>query len=118
MALADLPELDLGMRRKAFRKVLDEFGERLVDGDAEIGAVGLGVERVERPQPQDMLGVDRIGIAPPRFDVGNRQPAWAGRERWAWRRTLNALTGLRPVGIRGRGGDFRVGAEPSVEPGR
>ena len=57
--------------------------------DAEIGAAGIGVERVERSQPQDMAGVDRVGVAQPGLDLGHRQlarPRGERRARRGWRR--------------------------------
>jgi hypothetical protein len=46
--------LRLGMRRQLAREAAHKLGERLVDRDAEIGAVGIGVELVERAQFEDV----------------------------------------------------------------
>ncbi len=42
-----------------------ELLQRVVDGDAAFPRSRFGIERIERPQPQDMPRIDRIGIAQP-----------------------------------------------------
>ena len=86
--------------------------KRLVDRDAEIGAAGVGVELVERPQPQDMAGIDRVGIAQPGLDLRHRQLARPRRERRA-RRGGRLRAAVRRGWSRAGGGrgDLRVGPE-------
>ena len=51
-----------------------------------IGRAGIGVDRIERPQPQHMPGIGGVGIAHPGFDLGHRQAARPGGDRRARRR--------------------------------
>src|SRR5579875_713640 len=67
--------------RQGFWKAGDEDFEGLVDDAAELGPAGIGIERIERLQLQDMTGVDRIGVAHPGFDFGHRQAARARGQR-------------------------------------
>ncbi len=100
--------------RQLARKAADEFGERVVDADAEIGAAGIGVELVQRLQLQDVAGVDRVGVAEPGLDLGDRQPARPRGERRA-RRGAAAMARIAPR--RGRrprpASPGRVQARPS-----
>src|ERR1700733_11469446 len=57
---ADQPGHRIG--RKAFGRLADEHFKYLVHGAAAIHRTDLGVERIERPQPQYMTRIDRIGI--------------------------------------------------------
>ena len=57
-----------------------------MDGDAEIGAAGVGIELVQRHEIEDVAGIDRIGVAQPRFYLGHRELAWARSERRPRRR--------------------------------
>ena len=82
-----------GILGQLARKSADEFGERRVDADAEIGAAGIGVELVERLQFEDMAGIDRVGVAEPGLDLGDRQPARPRGERRA-RRGAAAAAGI------------------------
>ena len=78
-------QLRLGIGGQSARIAADEFVERLVDRDAELGPAGIGIELVERLEPEDVAGVDRIGVAQPGLDLGDRQLARARGERRARR---------------------------------
>src|SRR5205807_632002 len=66
-------QLGLGVDRQIPWVALDEFGERIMHGDAELRPAGIGVELVERPETEDVAGIDRIGIAYPGLDLGDRK---------------------------------------------
>jgi hypothetical protein len=84
--LADPQQRALGIGGKVARMGLDEIGQRVVDRDAEIGAVWVGVERVAGLELEDVAGVDRIGVAQPGLDLRDRQPPRPRGERRARRR--------------------------------
>src|SRR5206468_10795384 len=92
---ADLQELALGVFGQYSREAADEFFERLMDGDAEIGAAGSGIELVQRFEIEDMPGIDRIGVAQPGLDLRHRKPA---RARGKWRPRCRRRQ--RPVSFR------------------
>ena len=71
----------LCLGRQFARITMDEFVERAVDRDAEIGAAGVGVELVERLELEDVAGVNRIGVAQPGLDLRHRELARARGER-------------------------------------
>ena len=54
---------------KSLRKVADGG----VNDGAALGGARLGVDRIERAQAQNVLRVDRIGIAQPILDLGHRK---------------------------------------------
>src|SRR6185437_6826366 len=78
------------------RKFLQELVQRRMDEEAAIGRAGIGIDRVERLEIEDMLCVDRVGITQPRLDLGNRKTARPGLERRPWFRWIDAP---RPTGI-------------------
>src|SRR5207237_9762761 len=83
--LPDGDQLGLGVGRQIPWVALDEFGERIMHGNAELGPAGIGVELIERPETEDVAGIDRIGIAGPGLDLGHRELARPGGKRRAGR---------------------------------
>ena len=63
----------------------DEPFQDLVQHRAAQARIGVGAQRVERAQAQDVPGVDRIGVADQRLDLGDRQLLRARRDRRARR---------------------------------
>ena len=75
--VADLQQLVVGVIRKQARVgVLELLQGRVHDG-AALRRRRIGVERIERPEPENLLGVDRVGIAYPGLDAGHGNLAWA-----------------------------------------
>ena len=66
------------------------------EGAAHTGA-GVLVDLVERLQVEHAAGVDRIGVGKPGADLGDRQGAWARRQRRAGARFGCGLHVARPV---------------------
>ncbi len=60
---------------------------------AALGRAGIGVERLERREAEHVARIDRIGIAHPGLDLGDREPARPGGDR-------RARLGRRASGIR------------------
>jgi len=56
--------------------------QNLVDDRSALGGAGDLVERLQRPQLQDVPGIDRIGIALQRLDLGHRQPRRPEGQWW------------------------------------
>ena len=81
MLAADAQQLLLGVIRHPLREAAEEGVERPVNDRAELGAAGIGVEFVQRPQPEDMAGIDRIRIAQPGLDLRHRKLSRPRRER-------------------------------------
>ena len=81
MLAADAQQLRLGVIRHPLREAAKEGVERPMNGGAELGAAGIGVEFVQSPQPEDMAGIDRIGIAQPGLDLRHRKLSRPRRER-------------------------------------
>ena len=73
MPRADLDQRPGGIGGQRGREGLGEFAERAVDHDAAVGRARRQVDGVELAQLEDMLGVDRVGIAQPALDVGDRE---------------------------------------------
>jgi hypothetical protein len=59
--------------RRLLRKGLREFADSIVNESAALGGAGFRADRIERGEPQDVLGVDRIRIAQPVLDLGDRK---------------------------------------------
>src|SRR5262249_6516473 len=53
----------------------DEALERAMNPNAAVGRARFRIDGLERPQPQDMLCVDGIGIAPPQLHVRHAHAA-------------------------------------------
>src|SRR3546814_1705581 len=53
---------------------------------AALGGAGIGIERVERPQMQNLASVKGIGIAHPGLDARDRELARSGGSRRAGQR--------------------------------
>ncbi len=62
-----------GIGRQFVGEALGEFADGGVDDGAALGGARLGIDRIERPQAQNVLGVDRIGVAQPMLDLGDRK---------------------------------------------
>ena len=83
-----LAEGVLAETRQLFQRVggegvgvgFDEGVERLVDELAALGGTRIGGDGFQGFQPQHAAGVDRVGVAHPRFDLGDGQGARAGGE--------------------------------------
>src|SRR5439155_12416094 len=87
-------------------------------GNAELGPAGIGVELVQRPEAENMTGIDRVRIADPGLDLGHRKlarPSGKRRARRDWR-ARPALFGL--VAQRRGAPDLRVRRESALEPDR
>ena len=65
-------QLQFGIFRQRIGIARDEALERQMNGAAALQRADLGIERIERAELQNMLGIDRIGIAHPGFDFGDR----------------------------------------------
>ena len=82
MLLAQRLELADGVgRQQAGRICLQEFVERIVQRRAAVGGAQLGLQRLERLQPEDAPGIEPVGIAPPLLDAGDREPRRPRLER-------------------------------------
>ena len=73
---------------------LREFAERFVDRRAAIGGRQRHVDGIERIEPQDVAGIDRVGIAQPVLDRGDRKPC---RPRLARRPVARAARSARSL---------------------
>ena len=69
-----------------------EFADGAVDHVPRSAAPGGEVDRIELAQAQDMLGVDRVGVAQPVLDLGDRK---RGRPRLARRPRRGLLAAAR-----------------------
>ena len=67
----------------AFAYCLGEVADRAVDHGAAVARAGRRVDRIERPQLEDVLRVDRVGIAQPVLDLGDASADAAARARRA-----------------------------------
>jgi hypothetical protein len=98
---ADPQQLRFGIVGQAPGERADEFVERVVDRRAELCPAGIGVQLFKRPEPENMAGVDRVGITQPGLDVSDRELSWPRRERgtrfgrreWPVFRLVNQLDG-------------------------
>ena len=70
---ADLDQRGGGIGRQRGGKGLGELAQRAVDDDAAVSRARGQVDGVELAQFENMLGIDRVGIAQPVFDLGDRQ---------------------------------------------
>ena len=59
--------------RQPLREGFDEGFQRRVDEAAAVGRGGIGVHGIERLEPEDAPGIDRVGIADPGFHLRHRQ---------------------------------------------
>ena len=102
---ADLDERRGRIGGQRGRECLGEVAQRGVNDDAAIGRAGRQIDGIELAQLEDVLGVDRIGIAQPVLDVGDRE---RGRPRGArrLRRGLFDALDLRRTIERARPGDI------------
>src|SRR5262249_46762504 len=73
--------------RKRFR----EFAQRSMNDDTAVGGARREVDGVEFAQLEDMLGVDRVGIAQPILHIGDGKPGRARGARRLWRGPLDPL---------------------------
>ena len=62
-----------GSSGSAPREGLGELAERAVDDAAAVGRARREVDGVKLAQPQDVPGIDGVGIAQPVLDVGDRE---------------------------------------------
>ena len=74
-----------GSAGRAVGKGLGELAERIVDRRAAIGRRQRHVDGIERIEPQDIFRIDRVGIAQPVLDRGDRQFQRPRRARRLWR---------------------------------
>ena len=80
MLSAHLDQRARRIGRQIAGKALAEFTQHIVDDGAAFGGAGRGVDLIERRQAQHVLGVDRVRVAQPVFDFGNREaPGRAAR---------------------------------------
>src|SRR5207237_8997337 len=103
-----------GIWRQPMRKAAEEGVEGAVDNGAELGAAGIGVEFLQRAQPEDMAGIDRIRIPQPDLDLSDRK---LSRPRRARRARLGRREGpgfLRPVGPFSRTPARNLSPEPHL----
>ena len=78
-----------------------------VDHAAALGGAGIGVDGIERDEPQNVAGIDGVGIAHQGLDLGHREAARPGIDRRARRRRRHRLDGFGPV-------ERRLPAEPAL----
>ena len=62
---AEVEQAGQGVGRQIARIGLDEALEHAVDDDPALERAGVGVERLERPEPEDAPGVEGVGVAHP-----------------------------------------------------
>ena len=116
MLAADLAQFARGMLGQSGAERLREIAERIVDRRSPVGGRQRHVDGFERRQAQDVLRIDRVGIAQPILDRGDRQLQRPCRARRPWRRLRDRRDGFRPVEFVGvvdvflAGGDSRVPA--------
>src|SRR3546814_18424877 len=65
---------------------LQELLQSRMHKGAALGGAGIGIERVERPQMQNLASVKGIGIAHPGLDARDRELARSGGSRRAGQR--------------------------------
>ena len=95
--------------RQAVGETLGEIADGGVDDGAAVGGAGRGVDRVERLQSENMLGVDGVGIAQPVLDLGDRKARRPRRARRLRRRLRRRFAVLRPI-ERARPGEISLAA--------
>ena len=69
---------------------LGEIADRAVDHGAAVARAGRRVDGIERREPEDVLGVDRVGIAQPMLDLGDAELRSARIERRPRARALGS----------------------------
>ena len=57
---ADLDQPVEGILGQRLRMLLQEALQRLVHQGAALGRAGIGVQRVERPELQNLAGIERV----------------------------------------------------------
>ena len=72
--LAELDECGERVLRRRGCKFFRIVADGVVDDGAAVARAGRGVDFVERLKAQDIAGVDRVGIAQPVLDRGDREP--------------------------------------------
>ena len=97
MLSAHLDERARRIGRQIAGKALAEFAQHIVDDSAAFGGTRRGVNLVERRQAQHVLGVDRVRVAQPVLDFGNREALGPRCARRLWRRPRLGFHVLRPV---------------------
>ena len=95
--LAERDEFAHRLGRQAFGIELGEIADGGVDDGAALGRAGRGVHHVERPQAQNVLGVDRIRIAQPMLDFGDREALRPRRPRRRGRGLRRRCDARRPI---------------------
>ena len=95
--------------RQLFGEALREFADGGVDEGAALGGAGFRADRIERGEPQDVLGVDRIRVAQPVLDLGHRKARRPCRARRFRRRLRLRRNCLGPVEL-ARPGEIIVAA--------
>ena len=98
-----------GIVGKAVGKSLRELAERIVDRRAAIGGRQRHVDGIERVELQDIFGVDRIGIAQPVLDRGDRQFQRPRRARRLWRGLRDRLDLVGAIEFIGEADIFLAG---------
>ena len=112
---ADAQQLGLGIIGHPPREAANELVERPMDDRAELGTAGIGIELVQGPQPEDMAGIDRIGIAQPGLDLRHGKLSRPRRERRTRLRWRKRPVVLRPIDQLRRLLHHLVGLERAIE---
>ena len=115
MRPSQFDELARRIVRQFFGEALREFADGGVNERAALGGAGFGADRIERGEPQDVLGVDRIGIAQPVLDLGHRKAFRPCRARRFRRRLRLRRNCLGPVEL-ARPGEIIVATVARVFP--
>ncbi len=87
-----------------------------MDEDAALGQARVLVDRVDRPQAQDVARIDRVGIADPGLDRGDRELARPGFDRrpWRGRRAGRVLARIVELALPGQGRALFGAAVPQI----
>ena len=121
---SSLPKASWPKPRQLFQRVggegvgvgFDEGVEGLVDELAALGRTRIGGDGFQGVQPQHAAGVDRVGVAHPRFDLGDGEGARAGGEGWARLGGLDGADFLGAVELFDPGQPLlRLGVDDAVE---
>ena len=73
MLFAELEQFLERVGRRPGGEHLGVVADGAVDDGAAVARAGRRVDRIERHQAQNVFGVDRVGIAQPVLDGGDRQ---------------------------------------------